>query len=70
MFKVLIKILFLSSVVNFLYCFQYNDHFYNHTMLWGTYRPQVYFGMKTRSTKPIITGIMWYNVEDGFDSNN
>ncbi|XP_069779447.1 mannosyl-oligosaccharide glucosidase [Narcine bancroftii] len=26
---------------------------------WGSYRPQVYFGMKTRSQKSIVTGLMW-----------
>ncbi|XP_062864317.1 mannosyl-oligosaccharide glucosidase [Trichomycterus rosablanca] len=26
---------------------------------WGTYRPQVYFGMKTRSPKSVVTGLMW-----------
>ncbi|XP_076871767.1 mannosyl-oligosaccharide glucosidase [Brachyhypopomus gauderio] len=26
---------------------------------WGTYRPQVYFGMKTRSPRSIVTGLMW-----------
>lgn len=43
---------------------EFNTKAYNNTMLWGTYRPQVYFGMKTRSTKPIVTGIMWYDVHD------
>ncbi|XP_037118450.1 mannosyl-oligosaccharide glucosidase [Syngnathus acus] len=26
---------------------------------WGSYRPQVYFGMKTRSPRSIVTGMMW-----------
>ncbi|XP_039263066.2 mannosyl-oligosaccharide glucosidase-like [Styela clava] len=26
---------------------------------WGTYRPQVYFGMKTLSENSIVTGMMW-----------
>ncbi|XP_017316328.1 mannosyl-oligosaccharide glucosidase [Ictalurus punctatus] len=26
---------------------------------WGSYRPQVYFGMKTRSPKSVVTGLMW-----------
>ncbi|XP_069488582.1 mannosyl-oligosaccharide glucosidase [Ambystoma mexicanum] len=26
---------------------------------WGSYRPQVYFGMKTRSPKSLVTGLMW-----------
>uniref|UniRef100_A0A2K5K974 Mannosyl-oligosaccharide glucosidase n=1 Tax=Colobus angolensis palliatus TaxID=336983 RepID=A0A2K5K974_COLAP len=28
-------------------------------LFWGTYRPHVYFGMKTRSPKPLLTGLMW-----------
>ena len=27
---------------------------------WGSYRPGVYFGMKTRSAKDIVTGLMWF----------
>ncbi|MCJ8748999.1 hypothetical protein PDJAM_G00171070 [Pangasius djambal] len=26
---------------------------------WGSYRPQVYFGMKTRSPRSVVTGLMW-----------
>lgn len=26
---------------------------------WGTYRPQVYFGMKTLSENSLVTGLMW-----------
>lgn len=26
---------------------------------WGSYRPQVYFGMKTLSPRSIVTGLMW-----------
>ena len=26
---------------------------------WGSYRPGVYFGMKTRSPSDLLTGIMW-----------
>ncbi|KAM8939921.1 mannosyl-oligosaccharide glucosidase [Pelodytes ibericus] len=29
-----------------------------HTF-WGSYRPQVYFGMKTRSPRSVVTGLMW-----------
>ena len=25
-------------------------------LFWGTYRPHVYFGMKTRSPQPLLTG--------------
>ncbi|EFC46349.1 glycosyl hydrolase family protein [Naegleria gruberi] len=42
---------------------------YNHTMKWGTYRPQVIFGMKTRNPKSVITGLMW-NRADTWDGVN
>ncbi|XP_027586405.2 mannosyl-oligosaccharide glucosidase [Pipra filicauda] len=29
------------------------------TYFWGTYRPHVYFGMKTRSPRSVVTGLMW-----------
>ncbi|XP_021712232.1 alpha-glucosidase 2-like [Aedes aegypti] len=29
-------------------------------MLWGSYRPGVYFGMKSREEHPLLTGLMWY----------
>ena len=33
-------------------------------LFWGTYRPHVYFGMKTRSPKPLLTG-NWASVREG-----
>ncbi|XP_072026671.1 mannosyl-oligosaccharide glucosidase-like [Amphiura filiformis] len=27
---------------------------------WGTYRPGVYFGMKTKSPQSLVTGLMWF----------
>ncbi|RLU22685.1 hypothetical protein DMN91_004963 [Ooceraea biroi] len=27
---------------------------------WGTYRPGVYFGLKTRDSQSLVTGLMWY----------
>ncbi|KAL9655054.1 hypothetical protein ABK040_008837 [Willaertia magna] len=41
----------------------FQTNLYNHTMKWGTYRPQVIFGMKTRSPKPILNGLMWYKAD-------
>jgi mannosyl-oligosaccharide glucosidase len=29
------------------------------SLFWGSYRPGVYFGMKTRSPKELLTGLMW-----------
>lgn len=33
---------------------------WNKTMFWGTYRPNLYFGLKTRSSNPFLTGLMWH----------
>ena len=27
---------------------------------WGSYRPGVYFGMKTRDPHSLVMGLMWY----------
>ena len=32
---------------------------HNDTMLWGTYRPQVYFGLRTREEKSFHFGLAW-----------
>ncbi|NXI44027.1 MOGS glucosidase, partial [Galbula dea] len=32
---------------------------------WGTYRPHVYFGMKTRSPRALVTGFMWLQHGEG-----
>ncbi|KAM6132367.1 mannosyl-oligosaccharide glucosidase [Pterocles gutturalis] len=32
---------------------------------WGTYRPHVYFGMKTRSPRALVTGFMWLQQSQG-----
>lgn len=31
-----------------------------HDYYWGSYRPGVYFGMKTREPFSLVTGLMWY----------
>ena len=36
----------------------------NHTLLWGPYRPQVYFGIKPRLPDSFIGGLMWSSVND------
>ena len=36
--------------------------------LWGSYRPGIYFGMKTRSPVALSTGIMWATTRDGRNS--
>ncbi|KAJ3291093.1 hypothetical protein HDU76_007331, partial [Blyttiomyces sp. JEL0837] len=41
--------------------------FVNHTtakeLHWGTYRPNVYFGMKAREEETPLIGIMWHGVD-------
>lgn len=32
---------------------------YNETMEWGTYKPNLFFGVKDRSPKPLIIGMAW-----------
>ncbi|XP_068607375.1 mannosyl-oligosaccharide glucosidase [Brachionichthys hirsutus] len=36
---------------------------------WGSYRPQVYFGMKTRSPNSMVTGMMWLRQFSDTDVN-
>ncbi|KAJ3201838.1 Processing alpha glucosidase I [Entophlyctis luteolus] len=36
----------------------------NSTLFWGTYRPNVYFGTRTRSPDTLLTGLMWHDVKD------
>ena len=32
---------------------------YNQTMEWGTYKPNLFFGLKNRSPKPVTIGMAW-----------
>ena len=36
----------------------------NESLLWGAYRPNVYFGVRPRIPKSILTGLLWGRVED------
>jgi hypothetical protein len=51
-FKMTIAVFIIATVAAF-----------NNTMLWGTYRPNLYFGMRTRVPESILTGIMWYGLD-------
>jgi hypothetical protein len=33
----------------------------NLDRFWGTYRSNLYFGLKTRSESPLMAGMMWFN---------
>jgi hypothetical protein len=34
---------------------------HNASLLWGTYRPHLFNGIRTRSTKPVMVGLMWHS---------
>lgn len=36
----------------------------NASLLWGPYRPNLYFGVRPRLPKSLLTGLMWARVED------
>ncbi|KAF1888092.1 hypothetical protein Lal_00024104 [Lupinus albus] len=38
---------------------------HKESLYWGTYRPQVYLGIRARTPKSLIGGLMWINVKDG-----
>ena len=35
----------------------------NQTLLWGPYRPNLYFGVRPRLHKSFMGGLMWANVD-------
>ncbi|KAG1139740.1 hypothetical protein G6F37_008922 [Rhizopus arrhizus] len=36
----------------------------NSSLLWGTYRPNLYFGTRPRLPESIMTGLMWFDAND------
>lgn len=36
----------------------------NQSLLWGTYRPNVYFGVKPRIPNSLMGGLMWSKVDN------
>lgn len=36
----------------------------NESLLWGPYRPNLYFGVRPRIPKSLLTGLMWSKVDD------
>ncbi|CAA7050834.1 unnamed protein product, partial [Microthlaspi erraticum] len=39
------------------------DH--KESLYWGTYRPQVYFGVRARTPQSLVAGLMWLGEKDG-----
>lgn len=42
----------------------------NDTLLWGPYRPNLYFGVRPRLPKSILSGLVWANVDNYATVNN
>src|SRR5436189_3925298 len=38
----------------------------NQSLLWGPYRPNLYFGVRPRIPKSLLMGLMWAKVDDFF----
>ena len=36
----------------------------NASLLWGPYRSNLYFGVRPRLPKSLLTGLLWANVDD------
>ncbi|KAK9768353.1 Processing alpha glucosidase I [Basidiobolus ranarum] len=36
----------------------------NSSLLWGTYRPNLYFGTRPRVPESLLTGLMWFGLDD------
>lgn len=36
----------------------------NHSLLWGPYKPNLYFGVRPRIAKSLTAGLMWAKVDD------
>lgn len=42
----------------------------NQSLLWGVYRPNLYFGVRPRIAKSFMGGLMWAKVENYNDIQN
>ncbi len=36
----------------------------NDSLLWGAYRPGLYFGLRPQLPQSLMTGLLWYGVQD------
>ena len=36
----------------------------NDTLIWGPYRPNLYFGLRPRLPQSLMTGLMWFGTHD------
>jgi len=40
-----------------------------HSLFWNTYRPQLYHGIRPRIPHSLMTGLMWFGLND-YNGNN
>lgn len=38
---------------------------HKESLYWGTYRPHVYFGIRARTPRSLVAGLMWIGLKDG-----
>jgi len=36
----------------------------DQSLLWGTYRPNLYFGLRPRLPQSLMSGLMWWGTQD------
>jgi mannosyl-oligosaccharide glucosidase len=53
------QLLVLLSLASAAYSSSVND-----TLLWGPYRPNLYFGLRPRIPQSLMTGLMWFGTQD------
>lgn len=57
----------LLTSVNALDALTENARLSNDSLVWGPYRPNLYFGVRPRIPKSLTTGLLWAKV-DNFES--
>lgn len=57
----------LLACVNALDALTENARLSNDSLVWGPYRPNLYFGVRPRIPKSLTTGLLWAKV-DNFES--
>lgn len=65
--SVLCYFLFLFNACTAQNGFTENAKLSNDSLLWGPYRPNLYFGIRPRLPKSLLTGLLWAKV-DSFDA--
>lgn len=55
------------NLTNALDALTENARLSNESLLWGPYRPNLYFGVRPRLPKSLTTGLLWAKV-DNFES--